>query len=144
MVDVDVFRYRIARLQETLNQLRELEARGRAMVAGDAGLRAQLERWLHLAVEGSMDLARQLISSRGWRLPSSNRDVFRILGEEGVIPAALAKDLEGWAGLRNVLVHLYLDLDFDLLFDAATNELSQIEELVLAMIRELEDDPADR
>ena len=78
MVDVDVFRYRIARLQETLNQLRELEARGRAMVAGDAGLRAQLERWLHLAVEGSMDLARQLISSRGWRLPSSNRDVFRI------------------------------------------------------------------
>ena len=138
MVDLEVFRLRLARLQEVLLHLRELQQQGRSQVARDPGLRAQLERWLHLAVESSLDLGRQIIASRGWRLPATNREVFRVLLEQEVITGRLAEGLEGWAGLRNILVHLYLDLDFDLLFDALEKELDQIEEFAYRVVQELD------
>lgn len=137
MVDRDVFHLRLAKLQETLRQLRELEAEGRSAVIGDAGHRAQLERWLHLAIESTIDLGRHLVADRGWRLPATNREVFQVLREESAVPTELAEKLEGWAGLRNVLVHLYLHLDADRLFDAL-GELDQLEDFAARMLREAE------
>ena len=45
----------------------------------------------------------------------------------------LAEQMGGWAGLRNVLVHLYLDVDTEQLYKALTNELSQLEAFAKAV-----------
>ena len=46
--------------------------------------------------------------------------------------AALAKRLQGWAGLRNVLVHAYLDVDHGLVWDAMATELDDLRALASA------------
>lgn len=47
-------------------------------------------------------------------VPGTYRDAFRRAGEEGLIPADLAASLADAAGLRNVLVHLYEDIDYEI------------------------------
>ncbi len=115
--------------------LRSLAGTPKASYLDDRGLRAQAERWLHLAAECVLDLSHHLIAERGWRAPSSYRDAIRVLAENGVFAEPLASELEQWAGLRNVLVHLYLDVDHEVLFDILVNDLEQLERFALAVSR---------
>lgn len=139
MVDREVFDQRLAKLEECLGRLAELAGRDRETVLRDPGLLAQLERWMHLAAEASIDMAQHLIAARGWRTPETNRDAFRVLEEEGVLRPELARRMEDWAGLRNVLVHLYLAIDHELLFDALSDELEQLRDYAVALRRTLGD-----
>ena len=114
MVDREVFERRLAKLEELLRDLRTLAVVDREAFLRDRGLRAQAERWLQLAAECTLDLAHHLIADRGWKTPSTYREAFEILRAEGVIDAALAEQMQAWAGLRNVLTHLYLEVDINI------------------------------
>ncbi len=83
-----------------------------------------------------------LIADRAWKSPSTNRETFQVLAENGVLDPELARQMEGWAGLRNILVHLYMEIDYGKLFEILTDDLPEIEAYVAAMARfvfELED-----
>ncbi len=140
MVDVDVFRLRLAKLEEYLGNLESVYRLGREEILGDPGLLAQTERWMHLTVEASIDLAQHLIASRGWRTPTTNREAFQILRQNGVLTPELGKQMEGWAGLRNVLVHLYLEIDYDLLLTILEEELDQPRAFAAALMQVLDED----
>lgn len=70
-----------------------------------------IERTLQLAVEAAIDLGNILISMNEWRAPAANRDVFRILVEQGILDGDLGQAMERMAGFRNILVHDYAKLD---------------------------------
>lgn len=72
---------------------------------------ALVERHLHLVLECAIDVGEMVIAAEGWERPEENRDVFRILGERGVLPGDLPARLVPAAGLRNLLVHQYDALD---------------------------------
>lgn len=127
MVDRDVFDQRLGKLEDLLDRLRELAEVDRETFLADRAVQAQAERWLQLAAEVCLDLSQHLIASLGLRTPATYREAFRILGEEGVLPRDLAQQMEGWAGLRNVLVHLYLEVDHEELFVILTRDLEQLE-----------------
>lgn len=134
MVDREVFDRRLGKLEEILRGLRELAAATpREQYLDDRRLKAQAERWLHLAVECCLDLANHLIADRGWRSPSTYRETFTVLREEGVVSAELSKRLEDWAGLRNVLVHLYLEVDHSRIWRFLTEELDDLEAFASAV-----------
>lgn len=135
MVDLEIFQRRLARLEELLRDLRGLASTPRDRYLGDHGKQAQAERWLHLAAECVLDLAHHLISDRGWRAPSSYRDAVRVLAENGVLEPELGRQMELWAGLRNVLVHLYLDVDHATIFDILQSDLDQLERFARAVSR---------
>ncbi|HUP41579.1 MAG TPA: DUF86 domain-containing protein [Thermoanaerobaculia bacterium] len=86
-----------------------------------------------LAGEVAIDLSTQLIAERGWRPPATYREAFRVLTEEGVLTPELARQMEGWAALRNVLVHLDLEVDHERLHEILTGELDQLEDLARAV-----------
>ena len=133
MVDRDVFDLRLAKLEELLGRLRKLAEVDRETFLGDPAVQAQAERWMQLAAEACLDLAQHLIASQGLRTPATYREAFQILGEEGVLPRELARQMEGWAGLRNVLVRLYLDVDYEELFAILTQDLGQLEAYAAAL-----------
>jgi uncharacterized protein YutE (UPF0331/DUF86 family) len=138
LVDREVFDRRLAKLEELLRNLRSLVGEGRDRFLSDAGLQAEAERWLQLAAESTLDLAHHLIADRGWTTPTTYRDAFLVLEQEGVIPPELARQMEGWAGLRNVLVHLYMDIDHQRLWECLTEDLDQIEDFARAMVSQLD------
>jgi uncharacterized protein YutE (UPF0331/DUF86 family) len=64
----------------------------------------------------------------GLRAPEDHRDVFRCLGESSVIEPELARRMESFAGLRNILVHQYHRVDDALVHEHLHQDLPTIEE----------------
>ena len=134
MVDREVFDRRLGKLEELLRRLRQAAENDLSTLLSDPLLQASVERWLHLAAECSLDLANHLIADRGWKTPTSYRESFRVLQQEGVLDEELAGQMDAWAGLRNVLVHLYLEVDRRRLYEILETDLDQLERFAGIMV----------
>ena len=60
-------------------------------------------------------------------------DTFEVLAREGVLAADLASRLRAAAGLRNVLVHGYADLDHDAVW-ASLERLGALRDFAAAIV----------
>jgi len=145
LVDRDTFDRRLAKLEELLGDLRRIAPKcpaDREAFLVDRGVQAQAERWLQLAGECCIDLAHHLIADRGWRSPRTYRETFEILRDHGVLDAELAEAMKGWAGLRNALTHLYMDVDHARICDVLEHELDQLARFAAAVARAEPNDEA--
>ncbi len=106
-----------AHLSMLLKTLALLERYAREVKRSD--LDADWEVWLkvkaalEMAGQCAIDAALDLISARGLGTPQTYREAFAVLATHKVIDATLLQELQAWAGLRNVLVHMYTVLDLD-------------------------------
>ncbi|MFO7680657.1 MAG: HepT-like ribonuclease domain-containing protein, partial [Chloroflexota bacterium] len=50
--------------------------------------------------------------------PDSYREAFRLAGKHGLLPVDLAERMQNAAGMCNILVHLYKDIDCQILRDS--------------------------
>ena len=139
MVDREVFDRRLGKLEQLLKQLRRAAKNKWEVYRSNEILRASVERWLQLLSECALDLCHHLIADRGWRTPSTYREAFQVLEENGVLDSELTRNMEKWAGLRNVLVHLYLEVDQRILYDILTRELDQIERCAEALSKAVDE-----
>ena len=87
---------------------------------------------LYVAVQATVDLALHVAADRGLPQANSYRAAFLPLADHGVIDRALAERLEGWAGFRNVLAHLYSAIDYDRVY-AALSETTDLEDFAAAV-----------
>ena len=62
-----------------------------------------------------------------FRKPSSNREIFIILFENKIIDNNMKTNLCNMAGLRNILVHDYVNLDREVVYDIIKNYIKDIE-----------------
>ena len=69
--------------------------------------------------------------------PETSRDVFRLLGKAGLLSGKLTSRLEQMAGFRNVVVHLYQDVDLGIVRDVVENHLGDLLEFAAAIRRRL-------
>jgi uncharacterized protein YutE (UPF0331/DUF86 family) len=129
MVEADVLRRRVDALLGYLENLERFAATDRATFAATPDTHHLAERYLHLAVEAALDIANHVIAARAYEAPETYRDAFAILGRHGVISTDLASRLQAWAGLRNILVHGYLDVDHGLTWDAIAQDLDDLRSL---------------
>ncbi len=83
---------------------------------------------LLVSIQAAIDIANHLIAERSLKRPSTYRESFLILSEEGVIPSDLASEMSELAGFRNVLVHLYWGLDLEAVHGMLKAKLSVVKE----------------
>lgn len=89
----------------------------------DRTSRALSEHYLRLAMEAALDLGRHVILGRRLGELEGYRDVGEILHKNDVIPVELSERLAAWADMRNALIYLYWDVDYERLYEIATTEL---------------------
>ena len=111
MVDVERIGSRLDRLERLIELLDEVQAGGLDAYLADERLRAMTERWLQLAIQACIDIGAQLVSELAVDPPSDYAGLFRSLATGGHIDKDLGETLAAAAGQRNVLVHMYLDID---------------------------------
>lgn len=111
MVDPETVRRRLRRLDELLQRLDELADLSLEAFRDDPIAQAAAERLLHLAIQVTLDVGAHVLSDRGVVDWEAYREIPDRLVGEGVIPRNLADRLARAAGQRNILVHLYLDVD---------------------------------
>lgn len=129
MVDAEVLRRRVDALLGYLDRLEAFRSDDREHFVKDRDRHHLAERYLHLAVESALDIANHLIADAGFEAPETYRDAFAILARHGVLDADLGKRLQLWAGMRNVLVHLYIDIDHGMTWEAIRNDLEDLRRL---------------
>lgn len=127
MVDPDRVRRLLERLERWRDVLREQP---------QEALRRRYA--VQAAAQVCIDLANHVIASEGWRVPRDYGDAFTVLSEHHVITPDLAAHLRALAGLRNLLVHLYDEVDDDRVARAVRERLADLTALGAAVARLLE------
>ena len=94
-----------------------------------------MERYLHLAIECCLDLGNHLIADRGLRKAEDYKEVFLILGEAKILPKAFANRIAPMGGFRNILVHDYLRVDPQKVYDPLQKSLPDFERFARAMAK---------
>lgn len=100
----------LARLERYLEDLRPHRGKSGEEVRESP---YEVERLLELLVQAAVDIVTHELAERDVT-PASYRDAFLEAGRSGLLPDALSARLADAAGLRNVLAHLYEDIDYDI------------------------------
>lgn len=112
MVDVESISARIGRLGPLLEELERIGAAGQDAYRGDFRSRLAAGHAIQLAVQICIDIGAHLIAELGLEAPSDYRGVFESLRGAG-LDDDLVSRLGDAAGMRNILVHDYLEVDDD-------------------------------
>jgi uncharacterized protein YutE (UPF0331/DUF86 family) len=122
-------------LTSYLAELRSFRDASREQFTQEPALHHLAERYLHLACEAVLDIAQHVIADRGYPQASSYRNAIEVLEEEGLIDEGLSERLQRWMGFRNILVHLYLEIDHSRVYDAIQEDLGDLEAFAASMAR---------
>lgn len=129
MVKKAVLATRLQRLEEYLKTLRAVQKFDLQKFKADPFVHGTAERYLHLSIECLLDIGNHIIADRGYRKPETYAEILEILAEEGVLTVELSRTMAGMASFRNVLVHDYLRLDLEMVYQVMTDHLGHFEEL---------------
>lgn len=99
-----------------VNALRTLKSLTYDEFARDYILTGAAERNFQVAIQAALDIASTILADRTVTLPQEYKDLFPALAEISVLPHDFARKLTGMAKFRNVLVHLYLEVDLRRLY----------------------------
>jgi uncharacterized protein YutE (UPF0331/DUF86 family) len=119
-----------------LEQLRRLLVDIEPLIAADREQiereHYEVERILELLATAAADLLQHLLAERGV-LADSYRDVFRQAATADIVEGDLARRLEDAAGIRNILVHLYDDIDLEIVRASLPGAFTDFSALVAAL-----------
>lgn len=136
MEEVDaVLRERLKLLDDYTSKLQELSACSFEEHQENFLIHRATERLLHPAVEACLDIGNHIIASEGFRAPQDNQDVFRVLAEEGVVPAALEARLMDMVRFRNLIVHDDARIDPTIVYGILQRRLGDFDDLAQAIAR---------
>lgn len=129
-------RFRIEeRITEIRKRLRQLKETAEKVVEEkfltDTVMVDAVERRLQIAIQACMDIANHIVAQMALEKPKiDDKEIFLILGKHKIISEDLAKKLTAMAGMRNILVHQYLEIQSEKVYHAIKYDLSDIEEFV--------------
>lgn len=127
MVDQDKVEGLIRHLRQYLTYLRELASMTETKFLADPHAIGSARYYLTVAIEACLDIAGHLIASEGLRAPHDYKDTFRVLNEAGILPNDATITMQSLAGLRNLLVHVYWDVDDTMIHASLQSELGDFE-----------------
>lgn len=134
MVDPESVDARLEHLAELLAESERIRTGGRATY--DASFRDRLaaQHAIQLAIQICVDIGAHLIAELGLKMPDDYKGVFASLREPLGLSPDLVAGLSAAAGMRNVLVHAYLEVDDDKAWDAL-GHLDDLREFAAAVER---------
>jgi uncharacterized protein YutE (UPF0331/DUF86 family) len=125
LVDPEVVRRRAREIDRRVAALRALAGRRHERI--DAlDVQAAVERHLQIAIQAVIDIALHVLADETAETPQDYGSAFVLLARAGRLDPALAERLRSAAGLRNVLVHAYVEIDPELVWA----HLEQLDDLI--------------
>ncbi|NPV08228.1 MAG: DUF86 domain-containing protein [Anaerolineae bacterium] len=130
MVDPEKLRGLIERLRQYTGYLREIVQQDEVAYLNDPRSVGSARYYLQVSVETCINIANHIIASEGLRSPHDYKDSFTVLNEAGVLPNDLTRRLRDLAGLRNLLVHVYWEVDDRMVYRGIRAELGDFDAFI--------------
>lgn len=134
MVDQDVVFAKVSSIQKCLKRIRDVSHLDPETLE-DLDVQEIVILNLQRAIQGTIDLAAHIIADEGLGIPQETRENFNLLQKEGIISKELTGRLRKMVGFRNIAVHEYQSIDVDILKSILKNNLSDIEEFYVTILR---------
>ncbi len=125
-IDRELVTRKLLLVTADIESLAAVQDRGRDAYLTSSIDQAASERRLERAVGRMIDINYHVITTSGHPPPADYHTSFLKLGEIGVLDAEFARRIARAAGLRNRLVHDYVDLDPGKVFDALGDALRDV------------------
>ena len=136
MVDSSVILKRIGRIRKcvaTLETIRRTHSKRQFLA--DEMIQAAAERNVQVAIQSVLDICNHVVADMKLEVPDEQKQAFQIMASHKFISHRLAKTLTGMTGMRNVLVHEYLEVDHERLYSIMTTNLGDFEKLISAILK---------
>ena len=125
---------RIGKIRDYVALLRKIRGMANeARFVSDPLIYGNAERYLQLAIQAVLDVSNHIVADMSLNLPSDSKELFQLLATHKVLPVPLSKKLASMAGLRNVLVHEYLEIDRRRVYRVLRDELGDFEKFIKAV-----------
>lgn len=121
MVDREAMEERLARLDYELGVIDGIVADGRDPYLADTSRQHVGERALQVSIQICIDVGAHFVAALGLGAPGDYADVFERLSRGADLDRQLAEALKDAAKQRNILVHLYLDVDSQKVWEGLEN-----------------------
>ena len=133
-IDWVMVKERMDYAHKSIEALNEILAKPLGEVLSSTIHRLAFERLVHTIVESILDVARHIVSVKGWGPAETYRDYVEILHKQGVIPLELAEELYKFIAWRNILVR-YVEVDHSKLYEDSKKLASIVREFERQVIR---------
>ncbi len=87
---------------------------------------------LLVAIEAALNICYHISAKKLKKAPDEYAECFGILGEGGIISNDLAEQLKKMARFRNMLVHMYWKMDYEIVFDILQKDLDLLRQFTRA------------
>ena len=139
MVDKTLILRKLAELEEYLKQVNEYAQVTADQYSKDWRTQRIIERTLQMMIEIGADIAGHIISDKGYRVPTTYADTFRVLYENDILNKELFEAMEKMAKFRNIIVHHYDKVDTEIVIGILRNDLADfvgVKDAILKAIKE--------
>ncbi|MFX1512291.1 MAG: DUF86 domain-containing protein [Promethearchaeota archaeon] len=129
---------KLARLEKNIRYLKKYSNINPEELESDWTLLSAIERNFQVAIEIVLDIGGMIISEEEQEKPESYRDVILMLGKIGVFSEEFAEKFAPAAGFRNILVHIYEEVQINLVCDFIRDYLSDFDLIAKYFVKYLE------
>jgi len=128
------FLKRMERFNKGLEILEELRNYEIDKFLTDLKLLSIAERNIQVCTEFIVDFSSYILSKLKVEVPDTYREIIRKVREEGIIDENLEKKLQGIVGLRNIIVHMYADIDAEIIYDNLEDIIQTLREAAAKLL----------
>ena len=108
---------RLKELDTVLQELEKYKSIKPAALRHDLSMRWIIERGLQAGAELILEIGDHILSGHFCYYPETYEDILKALFERDVISDDLYLQIKGLGSLRNILIHRYIEIDTDLVFE---------------------------
>ena len=135
MVDSSVVLARVTKIRQCVAILRRYALLDENSFLGNPDVSGNAERQLQVAIQAVIDIGNHVLADRDLGTAKDYKDIFRILSENRIVSKSLAGRLASMTGLRNVLVHDYLEVDLTIVRNILRKDLADFEKFITAVLK---------
>ena len=129
MVRFEVIRKRLNKMDEYLAILQKMKRYPFEEFNRNPEIYGSVERFLQLAIEATLDIGNHLIADLNLGVVNWHSDIPTILAEKKYLTTELKEIWIRMIGFRNTIVHDYIEIDREIVYDVLQNNLNDLDSL---------------
>lgn len=137
-MDQDVVKAKLESLSRCIARIESKRPKSAEAFSGDFDVQDIVALNLERAVQLSVDLGSHILLDYEVRSPDSMAGTFLALGSVGVLPSPLALRMSKSAGFRNIAVHEYASIDWNIVFSIITTRLDDFRDFAEAVMKRID------
>ncbi|MBD3408215.1 MAG: DUF86 domain-containing protein [Candidatus Lokiarchaeota archaeon] len=92
--------------------------------------RKSVTKTIENIAQAIIDIGSHIAAQKQWGIKDTYREIIELLAEKGVISKSVGERLKELVSMRNLLIHQYLDIDYDLIWSILPQLIKDSEEFV--------------